>query len=186
MRFVFPLFSLLILLSSCSTTQSFIRMAPDYSTLPVDALTQAAREIEGIVKEGNADFNIADREGLIVDTPTLHQAIRTRALRSPLVDELRDGGHSYESSNGLLYIRTNGAYQAATTKLQRNRNAMMVISENQDRWLLYEGIIEAGHFPQSALSAIEDAFFKARAELMTPGQLIKGADGKIAEKSAQK
>lgn len=158
------------LLAGCNTTNAFISMKPDYSALPAEDLKQIAASIETIVAEGNEEFTLEGPGGLVVDTPDIRQAVRTRAIRHALVTEFLDGGFGIEERNGLLAVQRSSAYKKATTSNQRDREAMIVMSENGNRWTIYEGLLEANHWPPTSLSAIQETFFQARVPLMKTGQ----------------
>lgn len=155
---------------------------PDYTALPSEALLETAREIEQAVADGNRDFAIADRGGVVVNGDMILQAIRTRAARSQLVDEFRASGHAAEKSNGLIEIVNSKAYKKATTRRQRDRNALLVVGENDNRWAIYEGIRKASHFPPKSLTAIQETFFQARVELLDAGRLYDGPAGALVSK----
>jgi len=158
------------LLAGCNTTNAFISMKPDYSALPAEDLKQIAASIEAIVAEGNEEFTLEGPNGLIVDTPDIRQAVRTRAIRHALVSEFLDGGFGSEQRNGLLAVQRSSAYKKATTSSQRDREAMVVMSENANRWTIYEDLLKANNWPPASLSAIQETFFQARVPLMSPGQ----------------
>lgn len=158
------------LLAGCNTTNAFISMKPDYSALPADDLKQIAASIEAIVAEGNEEFALEGPGGLVVDTPDIRQAVRTRAIRHELVTQFLDGGFGIEQANGLLAVQRSSDYKKATTRNQRDREAMIVMSENGNRWTIYEGLLEANNWPPASLSAIQETFFQARVPLMKTGQ----------------
>ena len=149
-----PLFSsaiLLILLtivtSGChSLATPFIHLAPDYTALPKEEVQQLATAIEAAVWAGDRDFAPQNTAGVIVDTPEIRQAIRTRAARSELLREFLASGFAYEQQNGLIHIQRNKAYKQATSSRQRDRNALLVMSENNNRWTIYEGILKSSRF----------------------------------------
>ena len=159
-----------LLAVGCRTTNSLVHLAPDYSELPVSALEALATEIETVVGEGQEEFSLEDAGDIAVDTPKMRQAIRTRAIRQPLISGLLDSGFAREEKNGLIAIKRTGEYKKATTSRQRDREAMLVMSENANRWDLYEGLVEANDWPPRSLSAVQDIFFKARASMLKPGQ----------------
>lgn len=160
----------LTILAGCNTTNAFISMKPDYSALPADDLKRVAASIEAIVAAGNEEFLLEGPGGLIVDTPDIRQAVRTRAIRQPLVSEFLDGGFGVEQRNGLLKIQRGSDYKKATTRNQRDREALVVMSENDNRWTIYEGLLEANNWPPNTLSAIQETFFLERVPLMKTGQ----------------
>ena len=161
---------LVLIAAGCSTTNSLIRLAPDYSELPAENLRSLASTIEEAVTEGDEAPTLATAGEIEVETPAMRQAIRTRAIRYPLLSEMLDAGFAFEGDNGLIAIRRNSAYKKATTSRQRDREAMLVMSENSNRWAIYEGLVEANEWPPRSLSAVQETFFKARVPLLKPGQ----------------
>ena len=159
-----------------SVANPFVYMKPDYSDLPVDALQALAVEIETAVQEGNRNAEIADRDGLVLNE-SVRQAIRTRAARSELLNQFRSAGYGLELRKGLIEIVRNKSYREQTTSKERDRNAILVMSENEDRWTIYEGIRDASNLPPRTLSAIQETFYKARVQAMPAGQLTEDAAG---------
>jgi hypothetical protein len=157
--------------AGCATSNAMLHMAPDYAELPASDLRELADGIESVVVAGQEDFELPAAGSIAVDTPEIRQAIRTRAIRSSLVSELLDTGFAVEEGNGLIAVRRSGAYKKATTSQQRDRDALIVMSENRNRWTIYEGLLEANNWPPRSLSAIQETFFQARVPLMEPGQV---------------
>ncbi len=172
----------LLFVSSCGTIRTFVRLAPDYSALPEDQIIEVAKVVETQIWNGKTELNSYQIGKVNLDTPEIKQAIRTRALRIQLVKELLDSGFVYEQNSGLIAILRSSEYKRKTTRQQRDRNALIVLSENNDRWALYEGIIKANKYPSKSLSAIGDAFYKARINLLNPGHRYQASDGKIVSK----
>jgi hypothetical protein len=152
----------------------FTRGKTDFDRIPADAVRQAAAEIERQVYDGNRGPVLTDLDALVIDTPEIRQAVRTRAARVELVNAMLDAGHAWERRNGRLWIIRSDDYKAATTSRKRDLDAIMVNSENRDRWTLYEGILDANSLPQAGLSAVQEIFFDARRELMKSGQKYEG------------
>lgn len=168
------LIAAMTLLAGCAATNAFVRMTPDYTDLPVEDVKTVARSIEAIVAEGSETFTI-DSAGLQTDTPEILQAVRTRAIRKPLISEFLDGGFGIEEANGLIAVQRSSAYKKATTSGERDREALLVMSENNNRWTIYEGLLKANNWPPSALSAIQSIFFEARLAHLTEGQKHEAA-----------
>jgi len=178
--------SAVVLLAGCSTFHNpFWRMKPDYSNLPEEALRAVAADIEQAVREGNRESDIADRDGVMVNTPEIRQAIRARAARREILSEFLDTGHAYEKQNGLVYLLPSKEYRKSTKRRQRDRNALLIMNENNDRWTLYEGIVKASNLPPRALSAVQEIFHEARVEYMSPGHKYETPEGEIVEKGAE-
>ena len=159
-----------------------VALKPDYSELPMDALRDVAQEIEQAVQNQDRDAEIRDRGGIVVSDERVRQAIRTRAARSQLVNELLDSGFAWEKRNGHLYLLTNSAYKKATTRRGRDMNALVVSEEAGNRWAIYEGIIRSSNLSPRALAAIEEVFHEARVATMRPGQKYEDADGNAVRK----
>jgi len=165
------------LLAGCGTLHVFRSLKGGTVQLPEDALKTAAREIEKAVARGQRDMKIEDRDGVTLNSPEIMQALRTRALRYELVSKLLDSGFACERANGRIGILRSSAYKKATTSQDRDRNALLVMNENQNRWTLYEGLLELNHWPSKALPAIERIFSEARKEEMKPGQKFENEAG---------
>ena len=171
------------LVAGCvSVVNPFTHLTPDYSSVPESALRAVAVEIETAVAAGNRDVQIQDREGVVVSTPEVQQAIRTRAVRVALVKAFLDSGHACEQRSGMLNTLRSKEYKKSTSKRDRDRNALLVMGENNDRWALYEGIVAASKFPPRARGAVQDAFYRARLEQLGEGQKYEAEDGQIVSK----
>src|SRR5690606_5719409 len=129
----------------------------------------------------NREPQIPNGEQIRVDDPRVVQAIRSRAARFELVDEFRSMGFSWERRNGRLWILKSRDYSDSTTSQDRNRYAFLVYSENDDRWRLYESLIESNNLPSNSLGAIQEIFFEARLEFMNQGQLYENSQGEPVE-----
>ncbi len=178
--------SAILLLAGCSTVHNpFWRIKADYSNLPETALRAVAADIEQAVAEGNREPDIPDRDGVIVNRPEIRQAIRARAARRGILSEFLDTGHAYEKRNGLVYLLPSKEYRKSTKRRQRDRNALLIMNENNDRWTLYEGIVKASNLPPRALSAVQEIFYQARIERLSPGHKYENLEGEIVEKGAE-
>lgn len=164
-----------------SVANPFVYMRPDYSELPADAMKALALEIETAVQQGVRDAQIADRDGLVLNEQ-VRQAIHTRAARSELLNEFRAAGYGVELSKGLIEVVRSKEYRQNTTSKERDRNAILIMSENEDRWTIYEGIIDASNLPSRSLSAVQEIFFDARVQVMPAGQRYTGPNGEIMAK----
>lgn len=157
-------------LTGCSTTNSMLHLAPDYSALPVTELEHVAHSVESIVAAGDQEFALENTDSVTIDTVQMKQAIRNRVIRHELLSELLDTGFAVEKENGLIAIERTSAYKKARSSRQRDRDAMLVMSENNNRWTIYEGLVEVNEWAPRGLSAVQETFFKARVPLMAAGQ----------------
>lgn len=180
---VFAVAACVLALTGCaSVVRPFANLAPDYTDLPADDMRAVANEIETAVDAGNREPRVADRNGVVVTDPSVVQAIRTRAARAERLNQFRDTGFCFEKPDGLVEIRTGGEYSDTVRRKDRDRNALLVLSENQDRWTLYEGIMKSSKFPRGSLSAIQRIFFEERVKVMPSGQKYIDEAGNIATK----
>lgn len=153
---------------------------PNYSLVPEADLRAVAREIEEQVAAGNREAELNDHGEIVVNTEALRHAVRTRAARYAILSELLDSGHAWERRNGRVWIVRSNAYKTFGTKNDRNRHALIVNSENRDRWLLYESIIKDNNLPQKALATVQSIFSEERFELLKPGQKYETPSGEVA------
>jgi len=157
----------LVIVAGCHTVANpFVHQKPQYSGIPMDALKAVALQVEQAVEKGERNVVIADQGGIVVSGEVVRQAIRTRIIRSALVKEMRASEFVCEKENGMLYILRSTKYKRATSSRDRDRDAGIVMSENNDRWTLYEGIAKSSGLPSRSLSAIQQAFYQARVQCM--------------------
>ncbi|MCX5759718.1 MAG: DUF1318 domain-containing protein [Candidatus Hydrogenedentes bacterium] len=173
----------IVMAAGCHTVANpFVHQKPDPGSVPTDALKTVALAIEQAVEKGDRDAIVADQGGIVVSDEIVRQAIRTRAIRSVLVTQMRASEFACEKRNGMLYILRSAKYKQATSSKDRDRDAGIVMSENNDRWTLYEGIAKSSKLPSRSLSAIEQAFFDARVQCMREGQTYEDASGALVPK----
>lgn len=161
---------------------SFIRMKPDYAALPVEGLHDVARAIEQAVADGVRDPSLPSRDGIMLSGDAVLQSIRTRAARSELIIGFRETGHAAEMRNGTIAIVNSREYKKASRRGDRARNALLIMSENDDRWKLYEGLVEDNNFPPRSLSAVQRIFFEARLETLGVGQRYEDEDSELVSR----
>ncbi len=170
--------------SGCSTfSVPFIHGKADFAKVPADDLYQVALEIEKAVQAGNREPVLENRAGIVVDSERIRQAVKMRAARAQLLNEFRSSGFGCERRNGLIAIERSKDYSKATTRRERDRNALLILNENGDRWALYEGIVKESRFPSGALAAVQETFFRARLECMEEGQPYESDSGETLTKS---
>lgn len=172
-----------IVLAGCAAPRMIIPSAAGPTQdVPEPALRELAGQIEAAVARGERDHGITDYQGIVVSTPEIHQAIRTRAARREVLDEFLNTGHAWERPDGLVHVIRSREYKQAGTRNSRDRDALIVISENRDRWTLYEGLIEANNYPRNALDQIRRIFYEARLDYLEAGQKYETLDGQTAVK----
>ncbi len=141
-----------------------------------------ALEIEQAVQKGERQPDIADRAGIVLSTDAIKQAIRTRSARSEILNEFLSSGYAMEDRNGLVSVLRGKDYKKNSTGRQRDRDALLVMSENSSRWAIYEGIREASKLPSGSLSAIQAIFHEARVQCMKQGQKYQDDAGNVQSK----
>lgn len=170
-----------VVLSGCAQLSgSVMSLSPDANEVPIEDLRAVADEIEAAVARGDREANIQNREGLIVETSEIQQAIRTRAARASLLGTFMDSGHVWERKNGLVSILRTKEYKQFGNSRDRDRYALMVMGENNNRWELYEGLVDANHWSAKALSTVQRVFYEARLQHMAPGWRYETLDGDVA------
>ena len=168
-------------LLSCQTIKgTFTSLKPDYQSIPEPSIREVAFEIERIVAEGDRESVLENRGGVVVNTEEIVQAVRTRAARREILSAFLDTGFAWERQNGLIYIITGREYKKAGTSRDRDRNALIVDGECQNRWTISEGIIKANNYSPRALPAIQRIFFEERLKFMRPGQKYESENGQVA------
>lgn len=160
----------------------FGTMRPDFNAVPEQELRTVAKTIEQAVAEGNREAVIADLGGVVVNDPRVLQAIRTRAARREPLDAFLTTGFCCELPSGLVTTLRSSAYKKATTKLERDRHAMLVMGENNDRWALYEGIVKTSNFQPDALGAVQRIFYEERLNFLKPGSSYQTPEDELLVK----
>jgi len=162
-----------------SVSIPLVRSEADYENLPVESVSKAADFIEEQVREGNRTPELMDEPDLVIDTPEIKQALRSRAARAYLIEELLDSGHMLEQSDGKIAILRTAAYKASGSKRDKDRHAMIIISENRDRVIVYDSIRRSNDMSSAARSAIEEIFFSARKAYLSPGHKFRIDGGEV-------
>ena len=143
-------------------------------------LAEIALDVEREVLAGNREAAFTDHGGIVINDEAVLQAIRTRAARSALVVEFLKTGHAWEKIDGRLWILRTKEYKRAGTGRDRDRDAVLVMGENANRWTIYEGIVSSSGLSRRALHTVEAAFAKARAELLPAGIKYEDEQGEVA------
>jgi hypothetical protein len=160
-----------LLLGGCiSIASPFGHSKPNFAKFPVEDMKSIALEIEQAVQKGERQPEIADRGGLKISTDAIRQAIRTRAARSELLNEFLSSGNATEDFDGLVALTPTKEYKKKASGKERDRDALLIMSENSSRWAIYEGIRDASDLPAKSLSAIQNIFHEARVQCLTQGQ----------------
>jgi hypothetical protein len=168
---------MMLLIAGCGTLGlPFGNVTPDYAAVPEQELRAVVQEIEQAVQAGEREPALTERPGVVLNEIVLH-AIRTRAARSELLNTFRNAGFGWEMRSGLIKLEINKEYKQNTTRRQRDRDALLVMNENEDRWRLYEGLAKGSNYGSRSLNAIQDIFFEERVKLLPAGQIYEGPNG---------
>ena len=178
-----PVAAVLLLVSGCvSLGNPFLKLKPDYSTVPEEELKAFAAEVEQFVIDGEREPAFDTYASIVTDNEEFRQAIRMRAARSQLIQDLLNSRFAYEHKSGTIATIPTREYKRATDRRKRDQDALVVINENANRWTLYESLVKASHWQPGALGAVQDAFFNARVDLLSPGQKYQEPDGATVAK----
>lgn len=172
------------MMAGCATTSSmpFMRGEAKLDTVPEADLRAVAQAVEQAVRDGNKEPNIANQGAVVADFPELQQAVRSRALRFPLINGFLSSGHAYETDNGLIAVIRSKEYKSEGTSQDRDRDALLVMSENNNRWTIYEGLVEHSKLPARALASVQEIFRQERVKNLGTGQKYKEPGGDIVAK----
>lgn len=178
------LFSATAFLGGCASGPAipFTRGAANLDSVPEVDLRAVAESIEAAVRAGETEPKIANHGAIVADFPALQQAVRSRALRNNLIDRFLESGHAYETDNGLVAVLRTKEYKSEGTSQDRDRDALLVMSENNNRWTIYEGIVENSKLPARALASVQEIFRQVRQANLKPGQKFQAPGSEITVK----
>lgn len=146
---------------------------------PEVAVRELAAQIEQAVAQGNREADIIPPAGLTLGTDQIRQSIRTRAARREVIDDFLDTGHAAEKQDGMIHVLRTKEYKTFGNRRTRDRNALLVISENRDRWTLYEGLVDENRMPRGSLDRLRQIFAEARIVTLQTGQRYENREGEI-------
>ena len=143
-----------------------------------DPILQVARAIEqAVMTTPDSPAAIEDQGAFTANVPEVVQILHRRQLRAPVVAEFKDKGYIGESARALIkYVRNPDC--GRDSKLHA-RVAYLILSENDDRWALYEALADANGLSASGRKRIQSLFHQVRSDLARPGHLVQlepGAD----------
>lgn len=176
-------FLVLVVLAGCARFPNpLVRIRPDYSMVPEDELRAFALKVETSVFNGEREPDLGSYTSLAAENEEVRQAIRTRAARAHLIKAFLDTGFAYEQKSGTIAIIRSREYKKATDSRKRDQNALLVMSENANRWALYEALVKASNWPPAALGTVQHTFYEARVSVMNSGWKYETPDGSIVVK----
>ena len=152
----------------------------DVDEQPLDALRRVSSAIEREVLAGNREASFMDSTEVTLHDPAILHAIRTRAARSELVLDFLLTGHAWERQDGRIWILHSKEYKKAGNSRGKDRDAVVVMSENENRWTLYEEIAKQNAWSRRSVSAVERVFFEERLKLLAPGIKYEDDEGEVA------
>lgn len=172
------------LLPGCASGPSvpFLKGSAKLDSVPEADIRAVAEEIEAAVRAGEKEPKIKNHGAIVADFPELQQAVRSRAIRFPLLDGFLSSGHAYEADTSLIAVLRTKAYKSEGSSLDRDRDALLVMSENNNRWSIYEGIVKHSKLPARSLASVQEIFRQVRVAGMKPGQKHQEPGEKISAK----
>ncbi len=94
-------------------------------------------------------------DGVIIGQPDVTAAIESRQTRFDACARYKTMQCIGENRRGLAHYRK---CEACEDRQVRNQVYMLIISENDDRWAIYEGIVKGNRLPSPALKTLQEAF----------------------------
>jgi len=140
------------------------------------AVKEAATGIEQAVLGGlGAGFVLQDKPNFKVGSTELSQIIQRRQSRVGVVAEFKQKGCLGESADGLItYVK---CPECQTNARLHNRAAQVILSENDERWRMYETLARENHLSSRARRRVQRIFHQARIDLAHPGDLVQLSPG---------
>ncbi len=175
------LMSVILMTGGCAGPRMIVPSSiGNHPDIPEQTMRELATRIEEAVANKNREHGISDYEGILVSDESVQQAIRTRAARREILDVFMDTGFAWERADGMVHILRSKAYKQTGTSKSRNRDALLIMSENNDRWTLYEGIIDENRYPRRSLDELRAIFADVRIATLNSGQQYENSDGELA------
>ncbi len=156
--------ALLLVVTGCAALS-------DRVEVPEEALQEAAVAIERTVVGGEASVVLKDQPEFKARSPEIMLAMMGRQARIGIVTEFKRQGYVGENARALLKYVKNAACQKDSTLHARVAN--VILSENADRWRIYEELARLNGLSGSGRKSIQAAFHRARIELARPGDMIQ-------------
>lgn len=172
-----------VLFGCVSVTGRSAPSVADLDKIPEVALRRVASQIEREVLAGNRDASFIDSADVRINKPAILLAIQTRAARSELVLNFLLTGHAWERQDGRIWVLHSKEYKKAGNSKAKDRDAVIVMGENENRWTLYEEIAELNGWSRRALPAVERIFFEERLKLLGASIKYEDDQGEVAHTS---
>jgi hypothetical protein len=143
--------------------------------VPEAAVHEVATAIERTVIEGEASVALEDQPDFKARSPEIALAMMGRQSRIGIVTEFKRKGYVGECARSLVKYVKNPDCQK-DSKLH-SRVAYVIVSENTDRWRIYEELRKMNRVSGSGRKRIQAIFHEVRLELARPGDMIQRGAG---------
>jgi hypothetical protein len=143
--------------------------------MPETSIQEATAAIERTVVEGETAVALNDQPGFKVRSPEVAMAVMGRQARIGIVTEFKRKGYVGECAKSLLKYVKNP--ECRKDSRLHGRVANVILSENADRWRIYEELAKLNRQSGSGRKRIQAAFHKVRIELARPGDMIQISAG---------
>ena len=144
--------------------------------IPEEALKKAATAIErAVLADAGSAITLKDEPEFKVRTTEIERAVRSRQSRIGIVAEFKQKGYVGEGVRGLLRYVKNP--ECDTDARLHARVANVILSENADRWRIYEALARENHLSGSGRKHIQAIFHQVRIEVARPGDLLQLTPG---------
>ena len=162
--------SIMLLVASCTVLDS--RSSPSLDE-------QTARRIAVFVEDVAAGRSAAESlpesvDGVIISQPDVTAAIESRRDRFDELARYKAMLCIGENRRGLAHYRK---CEACKDRQVRNLVSMLILSENADRWAIYEGIVKSNRLPSRALKTLQEAFRAEHESRASSGELYQTQSG---------
>jgi len=162
---------MLMLVASCTLLDPRSGRSLDAST---------ARRIAVLIEDAAAGRTGTDSLPESVDSTTIGlpdviTAIESRRARRDALAQYKAMLCMGENRRGLVHYRK---CEACEERHVRNLVDMLILSENDDRWAIYETIVKSNRLPSSARRTLQEAFRAEHEARTLSGELYQTQDGK--------
>ena len=144
--------------------------------LPEESVTKIAAAIEQTVLTGaEAGITVEDAPGFKARLFEVVQAMQARQARVETVTEFKQKGYVGEGARGLIkYVKNDEC--RADARLH-DRVANVILSENADRWRIYETLARENRLSTRGRKRIQAIFHQVRIEVARPRELVQLSPG---------
>ena len=167
--------SIMLLVASCTAINP-----RSGRSLDADTARRIAVLIEDVAAGSTAISSLPESvDGVIIGQPDVTTAIESRRERFDECARYKAMLCIGENRRGLAHYRE---CDECKDRQIRNLVSMLILSENTDRWTIYEGIVKSNRLPSSALKTLREAFRTEHESRASSGELYQTQAGEWRSK----